>query len=151
MGDPSHDVHRLYMKACLVLAQQAREAGYLGIGSLVVRKDQIIARAHERLPHVWDVTGHAELLAVRRACRRLNTSLLPGTTLYTTAEPCWMCAYAIRETAIETVVMGVSSPNIGAVNSRYPILVDATISGWGPPPQVISGVLEQACREVRDR
>lgn len=142
--------HHYYMRACLGLARKGRAAGYLGIGALIVQKGNIIAEAHELLPHAWDVAGHAELLAVRRACERLHSRRLPGCTLYTTAEPCWMCAFAIRETGIEMVVIGASTIDIGALSSKYPILSDAAIPGWGPPPRVIAGVMAEDCAVVRD-
>lgn len=138
------------MRACLDLAWQARVAGYLGIGALIVQKGSIVAEAHELLPHAWDVAGHAELLAVRRACERLHSRRFPGCTLYTTAEPCWMCAFAIRETGIEKVVIGAATRDIGALSPKYPILSDADIPGWGPPPCVITGVMAKDCAVLRD-
>ncbi len=139
-----------YMRVCLDLARKGRAAGYLGIGALIVQKGNIIAEAHEMLPHAWDVIGHAELLAVRRACERLNSHRLSDCTLYTTAEPCWMCAFAIRETGIEKVVIGTSTIDIGAWSSKYPILGDADIAGWGPPPRIITGVMAEDCAALRD-
>ncbi|MDJ0721174.1 MAG: nucleoside deaminase [Desulfobacterales bacterium] len=141
--------HQDYMRVCLDLARKGRAAGYLGIGALIVRKESIISEAHELLPHAWDVTGHAELLAVRRACERLNSHRLSCCTLLTTAEPCWMCAFAIRETGIEMVVIGAPTDDIGGLRSKYPILSDADVAGWGPPPRVITGVMAEDCAALR--
>ncbi len=154
--EPTMDIqpgksHHDYMRACLALARQARVAGYLGVGALVVQEGNIIAEAHELLPHEWDVAGHAELLAVRRACERLHSRCLPGCTLYTTAEPCWMCAFAIRETGIERVVIGAATNDIGALSSKYPILSDTDIPGWGPPPRIITGIMAEDCAVLRDQ
>ena len=141
--------HAQYMNICLELAARSKAEGNLGIGALVVRGSNIIARAGEKLPGSLDVAGHAELLAVRLACQHLKTLNLHGCALYTTAEPCWMCAYTIRETGIETVVIGAVTRDVGAVSSKYPILSDPTIQGWPAPPQIITGVLEQQCIAAR--
>lgn len=145
----NNGLHAHYMNICLELADRARAEGNLGIGALVVREPKIIARSGEKLPASLDVAGHAELLAVRLACQHLNSLNLQGCALYTTAEPCWMCAYTIRETGIETVVIGAATRDVGAVSSKYPILSDPTIQGWPAPPQIISGVLEKQCIAAR--
>lgn len=141
--------HEYYMKICLELAVLAQIEGNLGIGALVVKDTAIIAQAKEELPNSWDVTAHAELLAVRRACRHLQSRDLRGCTLYTTAEPCWMCAYTIRETGIGTVVIGAATPDVGAFSSKYAILSDPAIAAWSAPPKIITGVLEAQCIAVR--
>ncbi len=137
--------HEYYMNICLELAAQARADGNLGIGALVVKETTVIARAHEELPTSWDVAAHAELLAIRRACQQLQLRNLSGCTLYTTAEPCWMCAYAIRETGLGGIVIGATTPEVGALSSKYPILTDSAIAGWPSPPWVVVGVLEAQC------
>lgn len=151
MGKPTQNgsPHEHYMQICLELAARARAEGNLGIGALVVREAFIIAQANEKLPNSLDVAGHAELLAVRRACRHLQSLDLHDCTLYTTAEPCWMCAYAIRETGIGTVVMGAATSDVGAFSSKYPILSDPAIATWPAPPRVITGVLEARCIAAR--
>ncbi|NJL34222.1 MAG: hypothetical protein HC893_10600 [Chloroflexaceae bacterium] len=68
---------------------------------------------------------------MRAACVALASHTLHGYTLYTTAEPCWMCSYAIRETGISLVVIGAETLDVGGISTRYPLLVDATLSVWG--------------------
>ncbi|MEL7235365.1 MAG: nucleoside deaminase, partial [Chloroflexota bacterium] len=114
-----------------------------------VRDDEIIAEAGELIPaSSHDVTAHAEVLAVRAACEILQSSDLTGCTMVTTAEPCWMCAYAIRETGISRVVIGTPTPDVGAVSTRYRLLTDE-ITVWGAPPEVVMGVLEAECIALR--
>ena len=146
---PHKSQHEHYMKICLELAAQARAEGNLGIGALVVKEKSVIARAHEKLPNSWDVAAHAELLALREACRHLQSRDLSGCTLYTTAEPCWMCAYAARETGLGIIVMGAATPDTGGLNSKYPILSDPAIAGWPAPPRIVSGVLAEECSVAR--
>jgi len=133
------------MERCLELAQVARDQGNTPVGSLILKENQIIAEASEELPTSFDIAGHAEIIALRHACYALNSHDLSGCTLYTTAEPCLMCSYAIRETHILQVVIGAPTPNIGGVSSIYPILREATITSWSPPPIIIEGILLDKC------
>jgi hypothetical protein len=86
-----------------------------------------------------DISGHAELIAIRNACSALQTLDLSGCTLYTTAEPCFMCSYAIRQTHISKVIIGRPASKAGGISSHPLILRDAQIAGWGgmfvPPEQ----------------
>lgn len=143
--------HLKYMRQCLQLAEAAWQAGNIPVGSLIVRNDQVIAMASEQLPQTVDVIGHAEVLAVRLACQQLQTLDLADCILYTTAEPCWMCSYAIRETKINTVVIGAETKDVGGISSNYPLLVAEDISVWAAPPQIISGVLRDECLALRRR
>lgn len=141
--------HESYLRRCLELAEAALAAGNVPVGALVVRAGEIIAEAQETLPRQPDVAGHAELLAVQRACRRLETLDLSDCALYSTAEPCWMCSYALRETRIGAVVYGAPVEDVGGVSSGYPLLTDAAVPGWERPPQVIGDVLRAECERLR--
>lgn len=124
-------MREIYMRRCIALAEQAKTLGNIPVGSLVVMDDTIIAEAYEIVPTTLTVTGHAEIIAIQRACEALSTTDLSACTLYTTAEPCWMCAYAIRETNVQRVVIGSKTLDVGAISTRYPLLVDADIAVWG--------------------
>jgi tRNA(adenine34) deaminase len=118
------------------------------VGSLVVHKRRVIAEGFESVKKHLDVSGHAELIAIRNACSALQTFDLSGCTLCTTAEPCFMCSYAVRHTRIARVIIGRPTPGFGGISSYHPILTDAQIPGWGPPPDIVSGVLEAECVAV---
>jgi tRNA(adenine34) deaminase len=97
-----------------------------------------------------DVTRHAEMVALSDAQQMLRARSLDDCTLYSTIEPCAMCAYAIRESRIGRVIFGLQSPLMGG-HSRWNILKDATLSSvmpevFAPPPYVLAGCL---CQEVR--
>jgi tRNA(adenine34) deaminase len=102
-------MHETYMHQCIALAEQAKALGNIPVGSLVVLDGNIIAEAYEVLPNSLNITGHAEILAVQRACDARGTTDLSACTLYSTAEPCWMCSYTIRETKIPLVVIAHSA------------------------------------------
>ena len=85
-----------FMRRCLDLAQGARQRGDAPVGALIVRDGQVIAEAGERVDSALDIAGHAEIVAIRLACQVLGSLDLTGCILYTNAEPCVMCGYAIR-------------------------------------------------------
>lgn len=142
-------MHEQFMRRCIELAMQAKANGNIPVGALVTLNGSVVAEAFEVLPNSLNITGHAEILAVQRACDKLQTILLEACVLYTTAEPCWMCSYAIRETRISTVVIGSKTEDVGGISTQYPLLVDDTISVWGKPPDVVMGVLEEDCSKLR--
>ena len=125
-----------WMRRCLELAQQAREQGDAPVGAVIVREGCIVAEGVEAVRVLRDVTAHAELIALRRACQTLGTTDLAGCVLCTNVEPCWMCSFAIREAGIRAVILGAPVADIGGVTSRYPILSDVNIEGWGPAPSI---------------
>ncbi len=126
-----------WMRRCVQLAREARERGEVGVGAVIVRDNTLLAEASEQIRTHLDVAGHAELLAIRQACRALGTLDLSGCTLYTNVEPCWMCAFALREAGISSVVIGAPVEDIGGVTSMYPLLTTPDIPGWKPPPTVV--------------
>jgi tRNA(adenine34) deaminase len=110
-----------------------------------VHKRKIIAEGIESVKTQMDVSGHAELIAIRNACFALQTFDLSGCMLCTTAEPCFMCSYAVRQTRVSELIIGRPTPRVGGISSLHPILTDAKIPGWGQPPDIVSGVLEAEC------
>jgi tRNA(adenine34) deaminase len=126
------------MERCADLAREAAGAGEAAVGSVVTTADGVwVADGRENVRAARDVTAHAEVEAIRGACRALGTLDLSGCVLYTTAEPCILCSYAIRETGIARVVTGAWVEDIGGATSRHPVLTDAAMPGWRPPPVVI--------------
>jgi tRNA(adenine34) deaminase len=142
----------MYMRRCLELAEIAALAGDTGVGALIVRGGDIVAEGIERTRAALDPTAHAEVEAIRQACRRLDTLDLSGCSLYTTVEPCVLCGYAIRRTGIAQVVYGVPAGQAGASTSSYAILADRELEGWPQIPEVTGGMLADEClAELRRR
>lgn len=115
------------MNRCLELANLAAESGEAAVGSIVVRNDEIIAEGIESVKLDNDPTAHAEIEAVRLACKKLHTLDLSECALYTNVEPCWMCSYAIRQTRIGRVVFGSRNTRIGGFSSKFQILADENL------------------------
>ena len=107
------------MRRAIALAEFALRNGDTPVGSLVVRETKIIAEGVEAVKKEMDVSAHAELIAIRNACLALQTLDLSGCVLYTTAELCWMCSYAVRQTCVGKVVIGRATPRVGGISSNY--------------------------------
>jgi tRNA(adenine34) deaminase len=129
--------HLVFMQECIDLAQAAGQRGDSPVGSVIVKNGAIIGRGIEGGKTHKDITYHAEIEAVRQATTLLNSQDLSGCILYTTHEPCIMCSYVIRHSRIATIVMGLTSGEIGGFSSQYPLLTDTSISKWGKAPEII--------------
>jgi len=111
-----------FMGWALREAKRAFEEDEVPVGAVVVHEGQVLARAHNRPIHLKDPTAHAEVLALRRAARKLGNYRLTGCTLYVTIEPCAMCAGAITQARLSRVVFGASDPKAGASGSALTVL-----------------------------
>jgi tRNA(Arg) A34 adenosine deaminase TadA len=139
------------MKRCIELAREALERGDHPFGSVLVRDGSIFAEGQNRVNTKLDPTAHAESEAVREACKALETLDLSGFTLYASGEPCWMCATVIRQVRIDRVVIGgLARRPTGGYSSSFPILTAEVPGGLGPPPEVVAGVLGEACSRLLD-
>jgi tRNA(adenine34) deaminase len=134
-----------YMRRCLELAEVAARSGDTGVGALITRGDDIIGEGVERTRATLDLSAHAEVEAIRQACRHLRSLDLRDCSLYSTVEPCVLCGYAIRRTGIARVIYGIAAGQAGACTSAYAILTDRTLAGWPPVPEVTGGVLADEC------
>ena len=134
--------HEKEMRAALVLAQEAAELGEVPVGCVVTDAEgNIIGRGRNRREEAGDATAHAEIEAIREACQALGDWRLSGCTLTVTLEPCPMCAGAIINARIPTVVYGAKEPISGSCGS----VIDLFFERYGHHPTVYSGVLEQDC------
>ncbi len=134
--------HEKEMRAALVLAREAAELGEVPVGCVVTDAEgNIIGRGRNRREEAGDATAHAEIEAIREACQALGDWRLSGCTLTVTLEPCPMCAGAIINARIPTVVYGAKEPISGSCGS----VIDLFFERYGHHPTVYSGVLEQDC------
>lgn len=118
----SSTIHRRFMRLALAEARRAAAAEEVPVGALVVREGKIIARGRNRIRGEHDPSAHAEMIALRAAARRLRNERLPGTILYTTLEPCPMCAGAAVLARVDEVVFGAPDPKAGAGGSLLNVL-----------------------------
>lgn len=137
-----------FMRRCLELGRKAMDAGDAPVGSVIVIGGKIIAEGIEAVESKLDPTSHAEIEAVRTACEKLSSLDLRSATLYTNVEPCVMCAYAIRQTGIHTVIFGISNNEVGGVNSKFPVLTDQNFPAKLPPPKIQTDILAEDCENL---
>ena len=130
------------MREALALAREAAEAGEVPVGCVVADADgRIIGRGRNRREERGDATAHAEVEAIREACRARGSWRLEGCTLAVTLEPCPMCAGAILNARIPTLVFGAREALSGSVGS----VIDLFSERYGHHPAVYPGVLRDDC------
>ena len=123
---------------------------------MIVHEGKIIGRGYNRRTTDGNVLAHAEILAIRKACRAMGDWRLEGCTLYVTLEPCQMCAGAIVQARIDRVVIAAMNPKAGCAGSVLNLL---EMEGFNHKVQVTRGVLEEECggmlsgffRELREK
>jgi tRNA(adenine34) deaminase len=143
---------RLMMMHCIGIAKASGKAGEYPYGAVVCRDGVIVAESINRVVHDRDVTRHAEVVAISLAQKALGTISLDDCEIYTNAEPCAFCSYAIRESRIRRVVYGLGSPHMGGV-SKWDVLGDSDISStipevFGPPPEIVAGYMAQEAEQA---
>lgn len=127
-----------WMRRAEEMATQAAQAKETAVGSvLMTQQGNVHAEGSESVVSENDPSAHAEAQAIRAACRLLRHRDLSGCVLYTTVEPCFLCAYLIRVTHIARVVIGKPVEGIGGATSCYPILTTTRIPDFGKPPEVV--------------
>lgn len=113
-----------WMRQALDLAQEAAKLGEVPVGALIVHKNQIIGTGINRREIDRDALSHAEINAIRAACRHLDAWRLADCQLFVTLEPCIMCTGAIQQARIAEVYFGAVDPKAGACGSLYRINED---------------------------
>lgn len=136
-----------YMRRCLDLARAALTAGEVPVGAVIVDGDRIVGEGSESTLRLLDPCAHAEVRAIQAAVRAVRSSSLSGLRLYTTVEPCVLCAYVVRSTGIGRVVFGIPAGLLGGCTSNYALLTDSSWPG-SPPPRITRGILAVECEDV---
>ena len=135
-----------WMDRAIALAQQAGAAGEIPVGAVIVNnKGEEIATGVNRKECDQDPTAHAEIVAIRAAARVLGDWHLTGCTLYVTLEPCPMCAGAILQARISTLVYGADDPKAGSIRT-VANLPDSPVSFH--KLEAIAGIREKECQEL---
>lgn len=133
---------RQFMAMALQLAEQAAAAGEVPVGAVLVQAGEVIGQASNAPIAGHDPTGHAEVLAMRKAGQHLSNYRLPNTTLYVTLEPCAMCAGALVHARVERLVFGAADPQRGAAGSALNLLNHAAMNHR---VEVLGGVMAEEC------
>ena len=134
-----------YMLEALKEAELAKLEDEVPIGCVIVKDDQIIARAHNLRETTNNPLGHAETLAIKKASEVLGDWQLVNCDLYVTIEPCIMCGGAIIQSRIRKVIYGAPDLKGGAFGSSINILGASNINHR---PEVVKGVLEEECTKI---
>ncbi|MGI6424008.1 MAG: tRNA adenosine(34) deaminase TadA [Tepidanaerobacteraceae bacterium] len=134
-----------FMRQALEEARKAMEVDEVPIGTVIVKDNKVIARAHNLRETLQDATAHAELLAIRKACEVLGTWRLVDCSFYVTLEPCPMCAGAIILSRVDKVVFGAKDPKGGACGSLINLPAD---DRFNHRPELVGGVLADECGNI---
>ncbi|MBP7770318.1 MAG: nucleoside deaminase [Candidatus Pacebacteria bacterium] len=140
-----------FMRMAIEEAQRSREAGEYGVGAIIVRDGEVVSRSGVFLNRETDSTSHAEMRAIREACKSLNSIHLKNCVLYTTCEPCAMCAGAAIWARMQAVVYGATIADMNEQRAkdgaRKAINIPATyIAEHGEPKlEVIGPFLREEC------
>ncbi len=134
-----------YMKAAVREARKAEALGEVPIGCVIVHEDKIIGRGYNRRIVDKNVLAHAEIAAIRKACRKMGDWRLEDCTMYVTLEPCPMCAGAIVQARIPKVVMACMNPKAGCAGSVLDMLHEP---GFNHQVETEAGLLGEECSQM---
>jgi len=141
----SSKAHELWMHEALRAAREAGSRDEVPIGACIVVAGEIAAVTGNRTRTDCDPTAHAEIIALREAAQRVGNYRLPHATVYSTIEPCAMCAGALIQARVPLLVYGARDEKAGAVDSHFGICNSEQLNHR---LQVVSGILEAECREL---
>ncbi len=134
-----------YMDIAIKLAQKAYKKDEVPVGAVIVKDNIVIAKGYNKRQRTQDATLHAEIIAIKKACKKLHSFRLNDCTLYVTLEPCVMCAGAIINARLGKVVFGAYDKKYGCCGSLYNLPED---SRFNHRPEVVGGVKKQECKTL---
>ena len=135
-------VDEKWMKQALKQAEKARKLEEVPIGCVMVLNEKIIARGYNRRNTDHTSLAHAEMMAIKKACKKIGDWRLEECTLYVTLEPCQMCAGAIVQSRVKRVVIGAMNKKAGCAGSIFNLLEE---DRFNHKAEVTRGVLENEC------
>ena len=141
--------HKDFMRQAMELGETAGREGDLGIGCVIVRDGRVIGRGRNRINTQRNPMVHAETDAIADALKALGTADLSGATLYTTMEPCPMCAGAMMNTGIGHWVMGGRLEAVGRAYGRYS--AESFVEFVAADVEITTGILAEECEALRNR
>ena len=137
--------HEKFMRAALAEAEKGFKKDEVPVGAVVIADGRIIARAHNLRESLVDPTAHAEILAIKKAAKRSGGWRLNKAILYTTLEPCPMCAGAIVHSRVKELVYGADDPKAGACGSIMNVISSGHLNHR---VKVTSGIMKAECSEI---
>lgn len=145
MSAAETELDEQWMRQALAAARDAQAGGEVPIGTCIVSENKLLAVSGNRTRTDCDPTAHAEIVALREAARKLGNYRLTGVDVYSTIEPCAMCAGALIQARIRRLIYGAPDERAGAVTSRFRICDTDFLNHR---IEVSSGVLEEECRAL---
>ena len=128
-------MNEYYIKIALKSAKKALKYNEVPVGAIIVKNNKIIAKAYNKKEKTHNVTKHAEIIAISKACKKLKNWRLENCEIYVTMEPCMMCSGAIEQSRLKKIVYGVKNENYGYIHNLKNI-------------EIISQICENECREL---
>ncbi len=139
------NVDEKYMREAIRQAKKAYAIKEVPIGCVIVYEDKIIGRGYNRRTVDKNTLAHAELLAIRKASKKMGDWRLEGCTMYVTLEPCQMCSGAIVQSRMSRVVVGCMNPKAGCAGSILNLL---QMEEFNHQAELTTGVLEEECSQM---
>ncbi|MGH9871966.1 MAG: tRNA adenosine(34) deaminase TadA [Pyrinomonadaceae bacterium] len=139
------ELDSLWMRQAIAAAVEARDRGEVPIGTCIVNGETVLAVAGNRTRTDGDPTAHAEIVALREAAAKVGNYRLPDAVVYSTIEPCVMCAGALIQARVGRLVYGARDERAGAVESHFGVCDTDFLNHR---IEVTAGVLEEECREL---
>ena len=134
-----------YMKQAVKQAIKAKDIDEVPIGCIIVYEGKVIARAYNRRNIDKNTLSHAEMIAIKKASKKLGDWRLDGCEMYVTLEPCQMCAGAIVQSRIKKVYIGCMNPKAGCAGSVLNLL---QVAKFNHQTEVEKGILEEECSSL---
>lgn len=138
-------VQEKYMKQAVKLAGKAAELGEVPIGCVIEYQGKVIGRGYNRRTTDKSTLAHAEIIAIKKACKKMGDWRLEDCTMYVTLEPCQMCAGAIVQARVKKVVIGCMNPKAGCAGSILNVL---QMDEFNHQVEIERGVLEEECSQM---
>ena len=134
-----------FMKEALKEAKKSYQKDEIPVGAVIVKEGKILARGHNIKETKTDPTKHAEIIAIQKASKKLQTWRLSGCTMYVTLEPCSMCAGSLIQARIDKVVIGTMDEKTGACGSVLNLLSDYK---FNHTVQIETGIMQEECKTI---
>ncbi len=135
----------IYMREALKEAKKAYQKQEIPVGAIIVYQDKIIARAHNTRVTEKQVFTHAEIKAINKACKKINSWVLEDCTIYVTLEPCMMCTGALLQSRIKRIVYATNEPKHGVIESIDQVLDNHKLNHH---IEITKGILQEEASQL---
>jgi guanine deaminase len=141
-----------FMREAIKICEKGIKNGQSPFGAVIVKNGKIIVRGHNQVWKDTDITAHGEIVAIRKANKKLKNIKLTGCTIYSTTEPCPMCFSAAHWAGIDRIVYGASIADVKKLGFGELTISDRKMKTFGHSKvKIIGGILEKECREQLNR